>query len=253
MRRLATIALLCTTLLNWPLQAAADTKWDAATGFDYSTGKYGAASNTTILSVPLAARVQMDAFRLELTVPYLDVKGPGTFASGVVLGGNNAVTTRSGLGDVTAGGAWTISPDSTSMPGVELAGTIKMPTASTNLGTGKFDYSVQTNISHSFTPDTMLFGTVGYQWLSDFRGFRLKDGVMAQAGVNYKSSADTNIGVSVNYRQPYYQTLSDQFSLSPYVLWTFAPHWRISAYGTVGFTNASPDAGGGMRLIFFQQ
>lgn len=262
MRPLRNTTLICAAILTWPLQAAAqattgvsqaasDVHWDVATGIDYSTGRYGGASDTTILSVPLAVRVQMDAFRLELTMPYLQVRGPDSFSSGAVIGGNSPVTTRSGLGDLTVGGAWTLTRDKPSMPGIELEGTIKVPTASPQLGTGKFDYSLQTNINHSITPDVMLFGSVGYQWLSDFDGFHLKNGVMAQAGANYKSSADTNIGFSVNYRQPYYQTLDEQLSLSPYVLWTFGRHWRISAYGIVGFTNASPDAGGGMRLIFF--
>lgn len=252
MRPSAILALFCMTILTWPLHAVADTTWDAATGFDYSTGKYGAASDTSVLSVPLAARAQMDQLRLELTVPFLQVRGPGTFASGVVVGGNNAITTRSGLGDITTGAAWILHRDDESVPGIELAGAIKLPTAATNLGTGKFDYSVQTNLNHSITPDVMLFGSLGYQWLSDFRGFHLKDGLTAVGGVNFRSSDDTNIGVSANYRQPYYQTLSDQFSLSPYALWTFAKQWRLSGYGLVGFTNASPHIGGGMRLIYFQ-
>ena len=86
--------------------ANAATRWDLASGFDYSTGRYGAASDTSILSIPFAARLQTDRMRLELTVPYLDVHGPGSFASGVVVGGNNASTTRTGIGDVTMGAAW---------------------------------------------------------------------------------------------------------------------------------------------------
>jgi len=252
MRRAATIALICTTILTWPLHAVADTTWDVATGFDYSTGKYGGASDTSILSVPLGLRAQLDKVRLELTVPYLNVKGPGTFAGGVVIGGNNAITTRSGLGDITTGAAWILNRDSDSLPGIELAGTVKLPTAKSTLGTGQFDYSIQTNLNHSISPRVMLFGSLGYSWLSDFRGFNLEDGVTATGGVNFKSSDSTNIGISANYRQAYYRTLDDQFSLTPYAVWTFAEHWRLSGYGVVGFTNSSPNIGGGARLIFFQ-
>ena len=239
----------CMAATNWDWMPTA---WDLASGVDYSTGKYGATSDTSILSIPFAGRVQMDRVRLELSVPYLDVHGPGNFASGVVVG-NNAITTRTGIGDVTAGAAWTLHQDDTSFPGIEFAGSVKIPTASSTLGTGKFDYSLAANLNHYITSSTMLFGSVGYQWLSDFRGFNLENGVTGQGGVNFRSSDSTNIGFSANYRQTYYHTLDDQFSLTPYVLWTFAQHWRLSGYGLVGFTNSSPSVGGGLRLIFFQQ
>jgi len=232
--------------------ANAATRWDLASGFDYSTGRYGAASDTSILSIPFAARLQTDRMRLELTVPYLDVHGPGSFASGVVVGGNNASTTRTGIGDVTMGAAWIVNHDSGSMPGLELYGTVKAPTASSSLGTGKFDYSVAANLNHNISPSVMLFGSVGYQWLSDFRGINLENGGTAYAGLNYRSSDSTNIGVSANFRETYYHPLENQFSVSPYLLWTFAPHWRVSGYGLAGFTNSSPSVGGGARLIFFQ-
>ncbi|MEY4966592.1 MAG: hypothetical protein RL274_2175 [Pseudomonadota bacterium] len=252
MRKAVSVALLCITISIWPLPALAKTTWDVATGFDYSTGKYGGSSDTSILSVPLGLRAQMGKVRLELTVPYLDVKGPGTSAGGVVVGGNNAITTRSGLGDITAGAAWTLQQGSSFLPGIELAGSVKVPTASSALGTGKFDYNAQTNLNYSISQRVMLFGSLGYSWLSDFRGFNLEDGVTANGGLNFKSSDSTNIGVSANYRQAYYQTLDDQISLTPYALWTFAKHWRVSGYGLVGFTNSSPNIGGGLRLIFFK-
>lgn len=240
----------CLAETKWDLTPTA---WDLATGFDYSTGKYGATSDTSILSVPFAGRIQMGSVRLEASVPYLDVHGPGNFASGVVVGGNNAITTRTGMGDVTTGAAWTLHQDDESLPGIELEGTVKIPTAPSTLGTGKFDYSLAANLNHNISSRTMLFGSVGYQWLSDFRGFRLENGVTAMGGVNFRSSDSTNIGLSANFRQTYYRTLDDQFSLTPYVLWTFAQHWRLSGYGLVGFTNSSPSVGGGLRLIFFQQ
>ena len=253
MRKSGSALLLCLTSLALPVSALAATSWDASTGFDYSSGKYGGSSDTTVLDVPFALRVQMDSIRLEASIPYLSVRGPGTYAGGVVVGGSNAVTTRSGMGDVTLGAAWALTKDDTSFPGIELQGNVKVPTASSALGTGKYDYTLQTNLNHSISASTMLFGTLGYQWLSDFRGFHLKDGLLANAGVNFRAGDKTNLGLSLSYRQPYYQTLSNQFSLSPYLLWDFTEGWRLSGYGLVGFTNASPNIGGGLRVIFYQR
>jgi hypothetical protein len=244
----ALLALACPVL---PANGA--TSWDLATGFDYSTGKYGGASNTSIVSIPFGARLQTDRMRFEFTIPYLRVHGPGSFASGVVVGGNNAITTQTGIGDATVGAAWILSHDGGFLPGIELYGTVKVPTAPSTLGTGKFDYSIAANLNHNISPRVMLFGSLGYQWLSDYRGINLENGVTGYGGMNYHSSDSTDIGFSANFRETYYSPLENQASLTPYVLWTFARHWRLSGYGLVGFTNSSPSVGGGARLIFFQQ
>jgi hypothetical protein len=247
--RAAGIALFC---VAWPVTANAANQWDVASGFDYYTGKYGATADTEVWSVPLSLRDQIDRLRLELNVPYLNVRGPGGFAGGVIVGGNNPITTQSGLGDTNVGAAWLLRQDDQSLPAIELAGSIKVPTASRSLGTQKFDYNIQSNFNHSLSQSLMLFGSLGYQWLTDFRGFHLEDGMTATGGVNFRPSDATSVGFSANFRQTYYRTLDDQFTLTPYALWTFAPHWRLSGYGMVGFTNSSPEIGGGVRLIFFQ-
>ena len=249
-RNIGAMAML--GVLSFSAQAFADgsTTWQAATGFDYSVGKYGGQSDTTIWSIPLDLALQADRLRLQATLPYLDVRGPGTVAGGVVVGGNSPVTTRSGLGDLNVGAAYLLSRDSTTLPAIEIAGSIKVPTANSDLGTGKYDYTAQANLYHWLTGRVMVFGSVGYQWLSSFRTYTLKDGVLASAGVNFKATDDTSIGVSAAYRQEYYDSLGEQFSMSPYVLWDFNKNWRLSGYGVVGFTDASPRLGGGMRLIF---
>ncbi len=226
-----------------------ETTVQAATGFDYSSGKYGGTSDTTVLSIPLDVRAQWGRWRLEATLPYLDVKGPGSFTGGVVVG-SGATQTRSGLGDLTLGAAWLAHKDSDGLPAVELEGLAKVPTAANGLGTGKFDYTLQANLYHSITPRTMLFGTVGYQWLSNYQTYTLKDGVLMSGGVNFKMAPTFNLGLSANYRQEYYQGLGSQVAVSPYMLWNFDANWRVSLYGTVGATKASPGYGVGMRLIF---
>lgn len=232
--------------INW-----SQVNWQADTGFDYSSGRYGAASDTTVLSVPLDLKAQFDRIRLEATIPYLREHGPGIVAGGVVVGSGTTSTTRTGIGDLNLGAAFLLNKDSPAFPAIELQGIVKVPTAGTGLGTGKYDYALQTNLYHWFTPRFMLFGSLGYQWLSSFSTFHLKDGVTATAGANYRASDDTSIGLTGAYHQEYFDGLGDATTLSPYVLWTFSDHWRLSGYGTVGFGNASPRYGFGMRLILF--
>jgi len=59
------------------------------------------------------------------------------------------------------------------------------------------------------------------------------------------------LGFGVNYRQEYYQGLGDYVSFSPYVQWSLGGMWRITGYGLVGLTEASPRFGAGLRLGLF--
>jgi hypothetical protein len=228
-----------------------DFKWELGTGLDYSTGKYGASADTQVLSVPLDVKLQLDRVRLEVSVPYERVQGPGTYAGGVIVD-SGAISTRSGLGDVTTGAYVLVNKDSSYLPAIELGGQVKIPTAASGIGTGKADYSALANFYHSFTPRFMLFGSAGYQWLSDFGPYHLKDGVLASIGTNFKADQDTSFGFTVNYRQAYYDGLGDQFSASPYAFWNFEKNWRLVGYGTVGMTKASPRLGAGFRIVFFK-
>ncbi len=235
------------SFLHWPDAVG----WQVGTGVDYSTGRYGGTSDTTVFSVPLDAKLQLDRVRLELTIPYLDVKGPGTLVGGVVIGGSGPVTTRNGIGDLNVGAAWLLSADG-SLPAFEIEGIVKVPTAAAGLGTGKFDYSVQANVYHAITPRFMLFGSLGYQWLNSFSTYHLESGIAASAGMNFKTTDSTSIGLSANYRQEYYGGLGDETTLSPYVMWNLNKDWRVTGYGTLGFGKASPRYGLGMRLILYR-
>src|SRR6185295_8392493 len=125
-------------------EPSSTTTWEVFAGADYSVGDYNAASDTTVISAPVTVRVQLDRVRLEASVPYLYVDGPGTFAGGgVIVPGNNNATSRSGLGDVNLGAAFLINRGGQSAPSFEIAGIVKVPTAGDGLGTKKFDYTAQ--------------------------------------------------------------------------------------------------------------
>ena len=255
------IALMCCTLFVASPAAAAEkswltalwdsTTWDASTGFDYSTGSYGAATDTTTWIVPLNFRAQIDRVRVELSVPFLDVEGPGTYTGGGVVGGSGALTSRSGLGDINAGLAWIVAIED-QWPAVELAANIKFPTAADDLGTGEVDYTLFANFSRWISPEVMLFGSAGYQWLGDPDAYDLENGVIASFGVNYRPVVELSVGAAAGFRQEYFGGLGEQLTLSPYAVWSLDAEWRLSGYVALGFTEASPDVGGGLRLIFAQ-
>lgn len=232
--------------------AATPVDLEFSTGFDYSTGRYGLPSDTRVLDVPFGAKFQDGNLRLEGSIPYLDIKGPGIAAGDIVVtGANSKLSERSGVGDLTVTGGWTIFTENGAIPGVELAGTVKLPTAGSGLGTGKTDFTAQANLFHSLTPTTLLFGSLGYQWLGSPAGFTLLSGVRVTAGVNFKPQDNIAFGVLLDYRERYEAALSDYVSLDPYAVWRFLPDLGLSAYAIIGATNSAPGFGGGFRLIAY--
>ena len=231
--------------------------WEIATGVDYSTGEYGGTSDTTVFAVPFNLKMTADRFRAELGIYYLNLEGPGAFAGGpgmpiIVQPGTEDVTTRSGLGDTNLGGAFALFRTDDRASAVEAAGTVKLPTAKSGLGTGKTDFTAQLNFYHTVAPGFILSGSAGYQWLGDFQNFGLKDGVLGNIGINVWPNQMTAVGGTLSFRQEPWEGIGEQVSISPYVLWRFAENWGVTAYGTVGLTEASPRFGSGLRLTTYR-
>jgi hypothetical protein len=228
-------------------EPASATTWEVAVGADYYIGDYGASSDTTVISAPLLVRAQIDRLRLEATVPYLYVDGPGTFVGGIVVPGGTGES-RSGLGDVNLGAAYLLNRGGPSGPSFEIAGIVKVPTAKNGLGTDKFDYTAQVNVYQPLSMQVVVFASVGYQVLGDYGIYELEEGFVASGGLNFVTAQGASLGFGVSYRQEYYQGLGDYISASPYLQWPLGGMWKITGYGLVGLTEASPRFGAGLRL-----
>src|SRR5690349_15957054 len=86
------IAATCAGSSAWAQNGAAGTEpgadavtsnlftLEASTGVDYSTGKYGATTDTRVFGVPFGIKLQSDRLRVEGSIPYLDIKGVGVSA-----------------------------------------------------------------------------------------------------------------------------------------------------------------------------
>jgi len=236
-----------------------------STGFDYITGKYGAkcgvnnfslictTSGTTAFDIPATAMVQIDRLRLDVTVPYVDIEGPGRFSGivgipVVVAPANNDVKHRSGLGDITVDAAWVFSRDDVIFPQVEIAGVVKLPTAGDGLGTGKTDYGAQVNLYHGLLPGLSAFGSLGYLWIGDINTVQLHSGLRATAGADFKF-AGIGAGGMFDYRESAWQGAPDYLAFTPYVTWRVLGTVGVSVYGVFGLTRSSPSQGAGLRLV----
>lgn len=231
----------------------ADSSFELASGADYSAGHYGASADTTVWSIPLDLKVQIGRVRVQASLPYEFISGPGQLVGGVIVSSpGSAVTSRSGIGDLNLSAAALLAREGLILPAIEVGGSVKLPTAKTNIGTGETDYSVNASFYKSLTHAIMLFGSVGYSWLGSPAAYRLRNGVTASGGFNLRPSAGQNYGVSVAYREPVADGLQGQAVVSPYMTYRFSKRFGLTLYGLAGLNDASPRIGAGLRLTLFR-
>lgn len=233
--------------------SAGDPRLTLSTGFDYSSGDYGQAIDTQILYVPVIAKLKYDGWTAKLTVPYISITGPG-----VVIGGNEgatagtagAKTTESGLGDVVGSldYAFPVGHRGTT---ADLTGKIKFPTAdsSRNLGTGEFDYTAQAGLTQEFG-DFFVTGNGGRKFNGSSAKFNLNDVWKYSVGAGYSFTPATTVGLVYDFRQSATAVGDNISEATAFVSHKLNDSWAVQVYGVAGFSNASPNAGGGLQLSY---
>jgi hypothetical protein len=229
-------------------------KWEFSAGADYTVGKYGAATDTKYFDAPLDAKVQIDRLRLEASVPYVSVEGPGEVVGGVIVvePGSTTTSRRSGIGDVVGTAGYLVSRDEGGLPAVELSGSVKFATAKTTIGTGENDYSLRASVYKGVGSGVTLFGIAGYEWLGDMPTFQLENGAVGTLGVDFKPNDQMALGVAANYHQRYAKSYDDQVTVSPYLSHRIGRRAAFTVYGTAGANSSSPRLGGGLKLTLFR-
>lgn len=253
--KLAVSAIFITSL---PLQSNlihAEGSFSATTGVDYSTGNYGQSQSTDIVYIPFIAKYENDATTLKLTVPWVQITGPGDVVGGntpIVIGtSNRAVTTESGLGDIILTGTHTVAQLGETNPLLlDLTGKIKFATASASkgLGTGENDYTLELDGYKALNKDATLFGDVGYKLMGDPTGINLNNVWFGSAGLSYKLAPNTSAGIMADIRQATLNTSQPLRELTVFVTHKFNEHYKLQSYLSKGYSTSSTDWGGGLMF-----
>ncbi|MGZ3275311.1 MAG: transporter [Caulobacteraceae bacterium] len=253
-----------TALALWLVQAAPalaqqqqGPRPEIGVGASYITGTYGQPGpDTSVVYAPLTATLRSPTWRLEATVPYIQIHGPDNVAGAegapVVVGdGSSRRSTRGGLGDVILG-AGTYLPRTPNLPLIDVSAKVKLPTAGTELGTGRADVSAQFAVYQPLTPKLLLMGSVGYQWLGRSDRYDLRSGPAGMIGFNYKTTPSIDAGATLNFTSRLAESLDHELYVSPYVAWRASRRWGLTAYALAGLTRSSPSGGGGVQLTFYR-
>ena len=252
------------------LAASANASADGSSvgvGFDYSSGKYGAATTTEIWSVPFTYGYDSGPWSFKLTVPYISVSGSGNVVPGIGgtdnrnphgrgRDGGTVPTTEtsgsaSGLGDVVAAATYALFTSDATGFGLDLTGKVKFGTADENkgLGSGQNDYIVALD-AYRGHGDWTVFGGVSYAMLGDSEFLQLDDVFGANVGTSYKIDEVSSWGAVYDYRQKASDKSQARNELTAFYNHKVGDTAKLQAYVLGGFSDGSPDWGGGLSLKF---
>ena len=234
-----------------PAAWADDDKFSLATGFDYSTGKYGTASTTDILSIPVIGKYATGSWVFKLTVPFIRISGTGEVVPGMgsirARGTTNKV--QSGLGDIVAATSYNLYQDSASTLGIDLTGKIKFATADAGLGSGANDYAAQMDAYKRLDKFTAM-GSLGIKVLGSPAGTTLDPVLYGSLGGVFQFTHQTRGGLDMSIVQPPSTTIAGQQELTAYAIYQIDEHLKAQGYVLKGFADGSPDVGVGALVSY---
>lgn len=233
----------------------ADAFWRfrATTGFDFSSGHYGADKPTEVLYVPFSLQATKGPWTLKGDVSWLRVSGPA-----LLLDGSSVATvpvrtagSASGPGDINLYARYSIESLYDNNLFVDVTGRVKIPTASftDGLGTGEWDQSVQVDIASVFG-QFVPFAAIGYRFTGEPAGFTLRDVVYGTVGVQYTWSPRLSTGVYYDVRQSSIATAAAPQEGTAYANFRLSDRVSVNVYGVLGLSRNSPDAGGGTFITY---
>ena len=229
--------------------AGADGELSLGVGFNYSEGDYGTSETTTITSIPVTARYEIDRWILKLTVPWIRISGDTTVIPGAGRVRTAAAQSRSasGLGDIVGSATYTAYFDKAARLGVDVTAKVKLPTAdeTQGLGTGETDVSLLVEPFKTFDRWT-VFGSVGYNML----GAPLEDVLSASVGGSYKLNDRDTAGVVYDWRDKVSATSSNISEFTAFWSRRLDRQWKGQVYVLKGFSNGSPDWGVGASAAY---
>jgi hypothetical protein len=256
-------------------------KYAIGLGLEVSSGTFGTGSTSTFATAPVIIDwFPTDRIYLELTVPFLYqnskntghavlgtnvqstaksvARGPMSGGSGNGSGGGMMGGTGGGmfggdygLGDITLTSGYTLLVDSETSLNLRPTLYVKFPTAdeSKGLGTGEYDFGAGVAVS---------------KWLGNWQPFTearyilqaaphdetgAKNFITADAGVAYSWSERFVTSAFTRFGSALFDGMSAPLEARAKMVWRFGERTYADVYALKGFSDGSPDYGGGTAVF----
>ncbi|MFC5695236.1 hypothetical protein ACFPU0_06635 [Pseudomonas sp. GCM10022186] len=240
--------ILPALLVSLAIPALAE-QFTVSTGLDYSRGRYGTPTTSETWYVPVIAKYETGPMIYKLTIPYLRITNPSVGPDGEPLPGDCG-SVEKGLGDTVASADYALL-DGSRGDGlfVDLIGKVKLPTADEDncLGTGKTDFSGQIDLTKAFGVISG-FATLGWKKFGDPSDSDFHDPIFASLGLVTRVAPRTSVGAAYDWRE---KVTSDGDGIREFTLFLnqkLSPVWKVQLYALKGYSDASPDSGGGLVI-----
>jgi hypothetical protein len=258
MMRLVAVCVMLLGFFHGAAQAQdsfADAFWQfkASSGFDFSSGTYGASKPTEILYIPATLQAAKGPWTFKAVVPWIRVSGPALLLDGTTDGTAGVRTSgaASGVGDINLSAMYSLESLYTYGLYVDLTARVKAPTASyaQGLGTGAWDETFQADVAKTWG-DVMPFFSFGYRVTGQPKNFALRDVYYGSVGVQYTWSPLVTTGASYEVRSAAIAAAAAPQDSLVYANWHLSEAWSVNTYAVVGFSRTSPTAGGGAVVTY---
>ena len=221
-------------------------------GLDYSSGEYGSDKETRTWVVPVIAKYERGPMTWKASIPWIRTTGPGDVI-GVgpdripAEGAENETRTESGIGDLVLSAGYAAVQNRYLL--LDVIAKVKVPTADDHraLGTGKTDFSLQLDAA-TLVKGVTVFGTVGKKKYGDPDGRDYRDPYYGSIGVGRRAVPSTFVGASYDWRDNVTRTGDEIRELMLFASHRLAERMKLQAYLIRGFSDNSPDIGGGLIL-----
>lgn len=237
-------------------------------GFEVSHGDYGANADATLVTVPLSvffSPAEKLDITLEAPLVYLSSRsdsgvivthtggaGRGRAANGSRRGARDATTVHeSGVGDINMTAGWTLLTDGVRTPKLRPIFYLKIPSGDLDRGLGTGTVEAGPGISVSkWLGGIQLFAEGAYVFQNSKTDYPGRNYVSYLGGAGIQ--ATDRLFVSLLAKGASARSDGAEAEAEGRLQVNFLHSRRMSweIYGSAGFTNASPDIGGGLLIVY---
>ena len=232
--------------------ADAESAINAKFGYDWTEGKYGQSKDSTASVGSLTLASDFTDYSVDFVLPYLRQTGPGRRIAiagrrpVVVIGPDQKAT---GMGDVTGGITWYVLNEEDHQVDLDVEAIVKFATASAGkgLGSGKYDYSLQTALGRSFAGFVATL-TGGYSFVGKPPNQGYRDAFYGSLDMSYNLSKTSSAGITYSAGGTIVAGVPGTRDGQAYVSFKPAKGVKVEIYYLRGWSTQSPDRGAGISV-----